>query len=46
MLASLDSSSARTALTDLGMFSQKFLIPAITRVSDIYLDEIRLCQAE
>src|SRR3989304_10303065 len=39
--ASLESSRARTALTARGMFSQKFLIPAITHVYGIYLNEIR-----
>src|SRR3990170_7793704 len=38
--ASLESSRARTALTARGMFSQKFLIPAITHVYGIYLNEI------
>src|SRR3990170_2238001 len=40
--ASLESSRARTALTARGMFSQKFLIPAITHVYGIYLNEITL----
>src|SRR3989337_462090 len=39
-LASFDSSRARTALTERGMFSQKFLIPPITQVYGIYLNEI------
>src|SRR3970040_936233 len=40
--ASLESSRARTALTARGMFSQKFLIHAITHVYGIYLNEISL----
>ena len=42
--ASFESSSARTALADRGMFSQKFLITAITQVYGIYLNEIRVRQ--
>jgi len=39
--APLDSSRGWTLLTALGMFRPSTLIPAITRVYGIYLNEIR-----
>jgi len=38
--AAQESSRAWTALADRGMFSQKFLMPAITQVYGTYLNEL------